>query len=74
LAQSSRHIDLIVGGHTHTFLDVPDARRNLDGEPVLIAQAGWAGIKLGRLDVEFTHGKKNKTTTPNNQWINDLGQ
>ena len=35
LAQRSRHIDLIIGGHTHTFLDKPDLVKNLDGEPVI---------------------------------------
>ncbi len=53
LAQKTRNIDLILGGHTHTFLDKPDSRRNLDGQEVLINQVGWAGIMLGRLDIYF---------------------
>jgi len=53
LAQNSRNIDLILGGHTHTFMEEPDVVRNLDGEEVLINQVGWAGILLGRLDYFF---------------------
>jgi 5'-nucleotidase len=53
LAQQSRHIDVIIGGHTHTFLDQPVKAENIDGREVWINQVGWAGVKLGRLDVSF---------------------
>lgn len=57
LAAQSRHVDLIIGGHTHTFLDRPVAVNNLDGLPVWINQVGFAGINLGRLDLTFERGK-----------------
>ena len=50
LAKQSKNIDLIIGGHSHTFIDKPYVFRNSDGEEVIIAQVGWAGIKLGRID------------------------
>ena len=50
LARCSRDIHLIIGGHTHTFLDRPTEETNLDGQTVLINQVGWGGIQLGRLD------------------------
>jgi 5'-nucleotidase len=50
LATQSRNIDLILGGHTHTFLDTPVAFKNILGNEVLVAQTGWAGIRLGRID------------------------
>jgi 5'-nucleotidase len=53
LAKSSRNIDLIIGGHTHTFLKEPDTILNLDGKPTLVNQVGFAGINLGRLDYFF---------------------
>ena len=53
LAQKTKNIHLIIGGHTHTFLDKPTVEINLDGESVLINQVGWAGINVGRLDFEF---------------------
>ncbi|MBL0145079.1 MAG: metallophosphatase [Chitinophagaceae bacterium] len=58
LAKESEHIDLILGGHTHTFLDAPETYKNKLGSDVLINQVGWAGIMLGRLDFEF--GKSSK--------------
>ncbi len=66
LAAQSRNIDLILGGHTHTFLNQPDVVQNLDGEPVLINQVGWAGIMLGRLDVVFERNRKNRCETCEN--------
>jgi 5'-nucleotidase len=50
LAAQTNNIDLIIGGHTHTFLDKPTAIRNLSNKETLVTQVGWAGINLGRLD------------------------
>lgn len=50
LAKQSKNIDLIIGGHTHTFIDKPYVFRNSDHKEVLIAQVGWGGVKLGRID------------------------
>lgn len=60
LASQSRSIDLIIGGHTHTFLDEPAKHENLDGKAVLINQVGWAGIMLGRIDFYFETRKKKR--------------
>ncbi|CAN5354210.1 metallophosphatase [soil metagenome] len=59
LAKQSLNIDLILGGHTHTFLDNPVRYRNRHDKEVLVAQVGWAGIKLGRIDfyVEKNSGR-----------------
>jgi 5'-nucleotidase len=54
LAQSSENIDLIIGGHTHTFLDAPVVYKNRKGNDVVVNQVGWAGIQLGRLDFTFS--------------------
>lgn len=64
LAQTSTHIDLILGGHTHTFFEKPEELRNADGAKVLINQVGWAGIFLGRLDFYFE--RKNKVVLVSN--------
>jgi len=53
LAKESRHVDLIIGGHTHTFMDDIDIVPNRCGRPVYIHQVGWAGIRLGRVDIAF---------------------
>ena len=60
LAKSTRNIDLIIGGHTHTFMKAPEDIQNLDGKMTTINQVGYAGINLGRLDYFFDResGKK----------------
>lgn len=58
IAAESEYIDLIIGGHTHTFLDVPTPVKNKAGREIHINQAGWAGVRLGRIDYEIS-GKKN---------------
>ena len=58
LAKETEGIDLIIGGHTHTFLDEPAIIQNKKGQEVVVNQAGWAGLRLGRLDFEFGSKKK----------------
>ena len=53
LASQTKNIDLIIGGHTHTFLPKPVTVDNADGKKVLVNQVGWAGVNLGRIDFEF---------------------
>jgi 5'-nucleotidase len=69
LAASSTHIDLIIGGHTHTFLNTPDRLANKVGKPVLVTQVGWAGIMLGRLDIFFEKNKKDSCVTCKNLMV-----
>ncbi len=61
LASKTKYIDLIIGGHTHTFLPRPTVLKNLSGEDVIVNQVGWAGINLGRLDFYFDENKQKKT-------------
>ncbi len=60
LARETENIDLIIGGHTHTFMNDPLILKNRQNREVTINQVGWAGIILGRLDYEFSAsgGKK----------------
>jgi 5'-nucleotidase len=53
LAKNSEYIDLILGGHTHTFMDKPFETTNKIGKRVIIHQVGWAGLKLGHLQFEI---------------------
>ena len=60
LAQLVPGIDLIFGGHTHSFLDAPDVYNHKEGASV-VHQVGFAGLRLGRADVVFTHeGQKSR--------------
>ncbi|MEX0997682.1 MAG: metallophosphatase [Flavobacteriaceae bacterium] len=53
LAAATSGIDLILGGHTHTFLPKPVVVKNIDDQDVLINQVGFGGINLGRIDFYF---------------------
>ena len=57
LAENTNNIDLIIGGHTHTFLNQPISKINPQKKEVLIAQVGWAGIKIGKIDYFFSQKK-----------------
>ena len=70
IAEKSKFIDLILGGHTHTFLDKPDIRKNLSNKKVLINQVGWAGIKLGRINVKFSGKIKNISSEAHTVFVN----
>ena len=62
LAENTNYIDLIIGGHTHTFLEKPDSKRNKKGTETLINQVGFAGINLGRIDFIFQRKSRQKIT------------
>ncbi len=53
LAKATQDIDLIIGGHTHTFLEKPTVVQNKIGKNVLVNQVGCYGLYLGRLDFYF---------------------
>jgi len=57
LAALTEDVDIIIGGHTHTFLQTPVSVINKKGREVLINQVGWGGLVLGRIDLEFQSGK-----------------
>jgi 5'-nucleotidase len=60
LARDSENIDLVIGGHTHTFMNKPEVLKNRKGDDVLVNQVGWAGLVLGRLDFDFTRENRKK--------------
>jgi 5'-nucleotidase len=56
LAKQTSNIDLILGGHTHTFLEKATLKKNKIDQQVLINQVGYAGLYLGRIDIDVTTG------------------
>lgn len=60
LAAATSGIDLILGGHTHTFLPRPVVLKNINDQEVLINQVGFAGINLGRIDFYFEEKEINE--------------
>ena len=57
LAAKTKHTDLIIGGHTHTFLEKPSIVTNSTGKQVLVNQVGCFGLNLGRIDFYFDAAK-----------------
>lgn len=57
LAKKSSNIDLIIGGHTHTFLKKPTVVKNNQGKNMLVNQVGCWGVQLGRIDYIFDQQK-----------------
>jgi 5''-nucleotidase/2'',3''-cyclic phosphodiesterase and related esterases len=58
LAAKTRNIDLILGGHSHSFIEGLVYYKNLDGKNVPVTQAGKNGIYVGKIDLNFE--KKHK--------------
>ena len=63
LAAATKDIDLIIGGHTHTFLPKPTLVKNINNETVIVNQVGAYGVNLGRIDLYFD--KKNNKKISN---------
>ncbi len=57
LAKATKDIDLIIGGHTHTFLPKPTIVKNIDDKNMLVNQVGCYGVNLGRIDFYFDSDK-----------------
>lgn len=58
IARETNFTDLILGGHTHTFLDSPVEEINKRGNPVVVNQAGWASLMLGQIEFYFENDKR----------------
>lgn len=61
VAAQTSYTDLIIGGHTHTFLDKPTLVTNKSGKTTLVNQVGCYGINLGRIDFFFEDISNTKT-------------
>jgi len=68
LAPLTKYTDLIVGGHTHTFLEKPLVLKNAIGNPILVNQAGWAALAAGKIEFIFDRAgnMKNSIATISN--------
>ena len=51
LVRNTRGVDIVVGGHSHTFIDKPGYEKNLDGELVPIVQNGCWGLEVANMKV-----------------------
>ena len=71
LAAQTDNIDIILGGHTHTFLPEPQSFINKSGKNVLVNQVGWAGLLLGRIDFYFDKNKNVQNISWENRVIDE---
>lgn len=53
LARMVNGIDLIIGGHTQTFMHKPMIVKKGQHPPTIITQAGWGGLEIGQINLEF---------------------
>tara|TARA_B100000902_G_scaffold59263_2_gene66254 strand:- start:2447 stop:3376 length:930 start_codon:yes stop_codon:yes gene_type:complete len=69
LAKKSKDIDIIIGGHTHTFLKKAITINNNNNEKVIINQVGWGGINIGMIDINFSQNNTKKLVLNNSIFV-----
>lgn len=69
LAPLTSHTDVIIGGHTHSFLEEPLMIKNAQDRMVVVNQAHYGGLVVGRLDFVFEKNRRSskKLSMNNNQ-------
>jgi 5'-nucleotidase len=58
LAEQSANVNVIIGGHSHTYMQQPDVRKNSQGKDVMIFQNGKNGTYISKFEVELQKIKK----------------
>lgn len=51
LVAKTCNIDVILGGHSHTFMKGPKTYLNMDGKEVPVMHSGKSGVRVGRLNL-----------------------
>ncbi len=69
VAANTNCTDLILGGHTHTFLPKPVEVSNKKGMTVVVNQVGWAALMLGQMTFYFEKQKKSYFNKSDNKTI-----
>ena len=52
LVKATRNVDLVIGGHTHSFLEKIEYAQNADGKDIPIVQDGCWGLNVGKLEIK----------------------
>lgn len=60
LAPQTKFTDLIIGGHTHSFVDKPIVLNNALGKSIIVNQVGWAALEVGKIEFILDHSGKKK--------------
>ena len=51
MVAATRGIDIVLGGHSHTYMERPEYVRDADGRPVPVSQNGKHGVFVGRVEM-----------------------
>lgn len=51
LIARTRHIDVVLGGHSHTFMEKPLLLGNADGREIPLLHSGKSGVYVGRMEL-----------------------
>ena len=54
---ASRHIDLVLGGHSHSLFQTLKYRTDLDGKQVPVDQNGKGAIWVGKMTLDIVKNK-----------------
>ena len=69
LVPQTKYVDLVLGGHSHTFLEQPVVVPNKNGTAVAINQVGFGGAMMGHLELTFDTSRKKKRVNCQNCWL-----
>ena len=58
LVAGTRNVDVVIGGHSHTFLETEKVHENMDGDPVTVVTDGCWGLYVGKLEVTAGGGDR----------------
>lgn len=53
LIENTRNIDIVLGGHSHSYFSEPRYYKNLDGQEVPVQQMGKNSVFIGRMKVDM---------------------
>lgn len=73
LARQSKHIDMIIGGNSRTFMQQPMIVLNKNQEEVIINHAAHSGIVLGQIEIGFDAQNRKRTVAFSNRMIGTPG-
>ena len=54
LIENTRHIDVVLGGHSHSYFNAPKYYKNLDGEEIPLQQMGKHAAFVGKMVLHLT--------------------
>lgn len=52
MASKLKNVDIIIGGHSHTFMTEPYETTGADSQRIVIVQDGWGGVNVGLMVID----------------------